>query len=205
VFVDDMERDCLRQGDILERIPFPLLATGSIRVLGKIKLEATELPYPSIDAALTPHRDDPNYFTGQLPMRLSFGAVVSHCCELEPRNGKLIGAMFTVARLVPVKQSIMRDSERLESLRANRDPREPIPGYLDYFYTTPHERLESKEWMVDFSQITSVPNSEFPAVLTQKVLQMDDRTRVKFKIKLATYLGRITDEEAENGLEQPWA
>ncbi len=62
----------------------------------------------------------------------------------------------------------------------------PAPGFIDYFYVAPHQRLENKEWMVDFSQITSLPKSEFPEILKRKILQMDDRSRVKLKIKLAT-------------------
>ena len=207
MFVEDtgMERDCLRQGDILARIPFPLLEIGKLRVLGKINSEASERPYPDISAALSAHRDDPNYFTAQTLMRLSFGAVVSHCCELEPRNGKLLLPAFTLARLIPVKQGIMADREKLASLRDNQDPRGPTPGFIDYFYIAPHERIDNKEWMVDFSQIASLPKSEFPAILQHKVLQMDGRTRVKFKIKIATYLGRITNEEEQQNLEEPWA
>jgi hypothetical protein len=33
---------------------------------------------------------------------------------------------------------------------------------------------------------------------------MEDEWRVKFKIKLATSLARITDEERASGLEDPW-
>jgi hypothetical protein len=33
---------------------------------------------------------------------------------------------------------------------------------------------------------------------------MEDDWRVKFKIKLATCLARLTDEERAAGLEQPW-
>jgi hypothetical protein len=40
--------------------------------------------------------------------------------------------------------------------------------------------------------------------LGRKILQLDDRTRVKFKVKLGfTYL-RLNDEERELALENPW-
>ena len=39
-------------------------------------------------------------------------------------------------------------------------------------------------------------------MLRKKILQIDDRTRVKFKIKLAFTLGRTNDDE--DGLENPW-
>jgi len=38
----------------------------------------------------------------------------------------------------------------------------------------------------------------------KKIIQLDDRTRVKFKIKLAFILGRTNDDEEAAGLENPW-
>lgn len=58
--------------------------------------------------------------------------------------------------------------------------------------------------MVDFSQISSIPGSEYSNLISRKVLQLLDSERVKFKIKLAAYVGRLTDEEATAGLENPW-
>lgn len=199
MFIEEsnVDRGCLRQGDILERIPFPLLQLEDLTVLGKINSQPSELPYPNIDTALTTHRKDPNFFTGQALMRLSYGVVFSHCCELEPRNGKMFGSAFTVARLVPIKQSILEDRDKLNSLRANPDPRSGIPSYIDYFHIASNPKTENKEWMVDFAQIVSIPKTEFPGILKRKILQMDDRTRVKFKIKAAAYFGRITEEEAQ--------
>src|SRR5262249_53342336 len=118
---------------------------------------------------------------------------------------KLLGSAFTVARLVPVKQSIIADRNKLTSLRANKDPRSTEPGFIDYFYISAQPQIDDKEWMVDFSQIVSLPKSEFPAILQQKVLQMDNRSRVKFKIKIAAYLSRITDEEEQENVHEPWS
>lgn len=207
MFVDDgeMQRECLRQGDILGKIPYPLIDLAKLQILGQIQEDTSDLPYPSITTARVTHRNDTNYFTGMLTMRLAFYAVMSHCCELEPRNGQLICSSFSLARLIPIKESIAQNAEKLDSLRANKDPRTSSPGFIDYFHIASHERLSDQEWMVDFSQIISLPKSEFPGILSRKLLQMDNRTRVKFKIKLATYLGRITKEEAEEGIREPWS
>jgi hypothetical protein len=40
--------------------------------------------------------------------------------------------------------------------------------------------------------------------MQKKVLQLDDRTRVKFKIKLGFTLMRINEDERRLGLENPW-
>jgi hypothetical protein len=200
----DKERTCLRQGDVLEAIPFPILDSKAISVLGKIHEEKTQFPIPQISPVLQNHREDPHYFLGQVKMRLCYCAVTSHCCELEPRNEKLIAASFSVARLIHVKKSILSDSSKLDSLKANKNPIGGDPGYLDYFYIGVHEKMGTESWMVDYSQIISIPNTEFPGILRKKILQMQNRDRVKFKIKLATYLSRITDEEDNAGLRMPW-
>lgn len=204
--VADMDKNCLRQGDVLRSIPFPLLQDRELYVLGEIQDSQQALPYPAIVTIRHNHRGDPHYFAGQLKFRLSFCAVISNCCEIEPRNNKLLPAAFSVARLIPIKKSILDDPEKLASLRSNKDPRDPAkPGFLDYFHVTQHELLEGREWMVDFSQIASIPNSAYPDILTRKVLQMEDASRVKFKLKLAAYLARLSDEEVAAGLQNPWA
>jgi hypothetical protein len=192
----EMEIDRLRQGDILEEIPFPLLDLKQVNVLGEIQPGGSVKPFPSITTKLHPHREDPHYFWGQVPMRLSHCAVLSNCCEIEPRHGKILQAAFSVARLIPIKNSIQIDMSKLESLRANRDPLGNPPGFLDYFYIEPHLRLGGRDWMVDFSQIVSIPNSEFPRILERKVLQMLPQHRIRLKVKVAAYFGRLASDES---------
>ena len=205
MFVEDADIACLRQGDILEGIPFPLLRAEDLVLLGRINPQAAQSPTPALSSVTRTHRDDPNWLTAQLPVRLSFCAVISQCCDLEPRNGRILMPAFAVARLIPIPRSILADAQRLASLRSNKDPREPTdPGYVNLFYVPQHERLNGKEWVVDYNQTIAIPGSEFPAILRRKILQMEDEWRVKFKIKLAVSLARLTDEEREAGLENPW-
>jgi hypothetical protein len=56
----------------------------------------------------------------------------------------------------------------------------------------------------DFNQTICVPGKEFPGILQNKKLQMEDEWRVKFKIKLATCLARLTNEERAADLIDPW-
>jgi hypothetical protein len=205
VAIAQMERNCLRQGDVLDALPFPIMDSESA-VLGKIDHESgIQIPHPKIVAIPREHRSQKDCLTMQIKTRLSPAAVVAHCCELELRSEKCLLPMIAAARLVPVKPSIMKDSEKILSLRANKDPRNAgDSGFLDYFYLSPHEVVGGIEWVVDFSQITSIPGAEYQYLLRRKVLQLLDRERVKFKIKLAAYLGRLTDEEHSLGLENPW-
>lgn len=202
-----METACFRQGDILRAVPFPII-DGEMSVLSRIDHEGgVQTPHPKVLVIPTEHRNTRDCITAQIKMRLSLGAVLAHCCELELRNGKCLLPAIPVARLVPVKPSISNDEARIASLRGNKDPRNTDnPGYIDYFYLAAHEQLNNMEWVVDYCQISSVPSTEYAALLRRKVLQLSDRDRVKFKIKLAAFMGgRLTDEELRQGLENPWS
>lgn len=205
MFVEEADQECLRQGDILAGIPFPLLRTDDMAIIGRPSLQKYESEVPRVEAATRVHRDDPNWLTAQVPVRLSFCAVISQCCDLEARHEKIPMPTFAVARLIPVPRRILEDPQRLVSLRENKDPRvRDDTGFINLFYVPSHERLEGKEWVVDFNQVASVPATEFPRIMQRKVLQMKDRWRVKFKIKLAVSLTRLTDDEIQAGLENPW-
>ena len=200
--VADADLSCLRQGDILRDIPFPRLASAEISLLGKIIPDFPPRPVPVIAVVTNTHRDDPNWLVAQIPVRLSYCAVITQCCDLELRNGTLRMPAFAVARLITIPKSIASDPQRLTSLRGNKDPRSGTdPGYINFFHIPAHPQMGSSEWIVDYNQVVSIPGREFPAVLTRKILQMEDDWRVKFKIKLALCLARMTDEERKAGIE----
>lgn len=205
MFVQDADIGCLRQGDILAGVPFPLLCLKEVLILGTMVPDRSQDALPILEAFTRVRRDDPNWLTCQMPVRLSFCAVVSQCCDLEPRHGKILMPAFSVARLIPVPAGILADPQRLASLRGNKDPRNVAdPGYINFFHVPAHERVDDKEWVVDYNQMTAIPGAEFPAILKRKVLQMEDQWRVRFKIKLAASLSRLTEEEGDAGFENPW-
>jgi hypothetical protein len=200
MFVPDADMACLRQGDILCNIPFPLISFSELQILGTFSGESVFTATPRT------HRNDSRWLTGQVPVRMCSCAVISQCCDLEPRHNKIRMPTFVVARLQAIPESIRNNEAQLNSLRANKDPRTPgDPGFINLFHIEPHERLDGQEWVVDFNQMVSIPSAEFPAILNKKTLQMNAACRVKFKIKLAASLARLTDEERSMGLENPWA
>jgi len=207
VYVTDSQVDatCLRQGDILDAAPFPII-DGEAAVLGRVESSTRiQLPHPSIVTIPREHRKKSDCVTMQIKARFSPCVILDHCCELEIRNGKCSLLSLCAARIVPVKESTLRDAEKFASLRANKDPRNPDdPGYLGYFYLEPHPSLGGMSGIVDFAQTASIPGGEYEALLHRRVLQLSDRERVKFKIKLAVFHGRLTDEEVTAGLENPW-
>ena len=210
MFVEDaqIERDALRQGDILVGVPFPLFdrLAQKLTVLADAEPGSPDAPQISLKAA--PHNNDSNWFIAQIRVRLCYCAILSQCCELELHNGQMRAQMLNVARLIPIKQSIQNNAEKLARLKANGNPAEEgTRHFLDYFYIEPHERLGGVDshLMVDFSQVASFPKTEYAEVPKLKTLQMDDRSRVKFKIRAGYYVGRPTDEEAQDHLfHDPW-
>jgi hypothetical protein len=156
---------------------------------------------PLFKPVTSTHREDSDWLTLQNLWRLGFAAVISQCCDLAPRNGRVLLPTIALARLVPITQATLNDPAKLASLRANKDPRDnDDPGVIKLFYVPQHEKLGGTEWTVDYNQLFSIPSNEYPAILANRVLQMTDEARIRFKIKLAWCLGRLTDEE----LEHPW-
>jgi hypothetical protein len=207
MFVPDAELDrtSLRQGDILAGIPFPLFDLSKTVVLGRVRGDRTQTGIPAAETIATENRGDREWFSTVVSARLSFCAVLSNCCDIEPRDGRILIPMVALARLRPIPPNIQRDAPKLESLRANKNPANPEdPGYIDYFYLPAHERLERAEWVIHYNQVVAMGTAPVPELMERKILQMVDRERVKFKIKLAYSLARIGDHEINAGLQNPW-
>jgi hypothetical protein len=202
---DGFDIASLRQGDILEGIPFPLLDSTKMLILGEIPDDSDFGSIPAITPRLHPHRDDHEWTTGQAPIRFGFCAVLSNCCDLELRGGRIQAHSIVLARLRPIPPDVRNDIERFNSLKANKDPRNrDDAGYIDYFYLEPHEKLSDKDWKVHFNLVLSLPTADLTGLLRKKVLQLEDRTRMKFKIKLGFTYMRANREELDAGLENPW-
>jgi hypothetical protein len=164
--------------------------------------------YRSINT-LTPklrtERADNEWATVVAPVRFGFCAVLSNCCDLELRGGRMQAPTVVAARMQLITGDIRNNPERFASLRGNKDPRDPRdPGYIDYFYMEQHELLQQQDWKVHFNQVVSLPTNNMTRLLGRKILQLDDRTRVKFKIKLGFTYMRPNQEELNAGLENPW-
>jgi hypothetical protein len=196
----------LRQGDILAGVPYPQLEHAKTFVLGEIAQEYDYTALPAILPKTHVHRGEDGWVTIQVPAKFCFCAVLSNCCDLEPHGGKIRAHAVTLARVRTISGDIRGSVERFDSLRANKDPRDPAdPGYIDYFYLEQHALLQNLDWSVAFSQVVTLPTLDIALLLRKKILQLDDRTRMKFKIKLAFTLGRSNDDEINAGLENPWA
>jgi hypothetical protein len=200
MFVADPDSTCLRQGDILANLPYPLIRPHAFTAMGTYQPIGGDEGKALFNPITSSHRDDTDWLTLQNLWRLGFAAVISQCCDLAPRNDRVLLPTIALARLVPITAATLKDPAKLASLRANKDPRDAIdPGVIKLFYIPQHEKLAAAEWSVDYNQLFSIPSNEYPSILANRVLQMTDEARVRFKIKLAWCLGRFTDEELESG------
>lgn len=112
---------------------------------------------------------------------------------------------LSLARLRPIPDDLRNNVENFASLRANRDTsQEGVVGYKEFFYLEPHALIDGQDWSIHFNQTVTLPTSDINILLAKKILQMDDRTRAKFKTKLAYSVGKYTDEELAAGLDEPW-
>lgn len=195
----------LRQGDILTGVPFPLLDQKQMQIYGTINNTESFISSPNLTTKLLEHRNDKEWTLATMIVRFGFCAVVSNCCDLEPHGGKIPGHALLLARMQSIPIDMRTNTESFESLKANKDPRDRTdPGYLDFFYLESHEQLLNQDWRVHFNQIVCLPTNDLPLLLSKKILQLDDRTRAKFKIKLGTKFMRPNPDEQVASLEEPW-
>jgi len=72
-------------------------------------------------------------------------------------------------------------------------------SFINLFYISQQSPL-SDEKIIDYNAIMSVPVSEYGYLLSNKVLQMTDKHRIRLKEKMSLSYGRYTQEERDAGL-----
>ncbi len=127
--------------------------------------------------------------------------VLSQCCDLEVREGKKQPGVLYIALspLQDVPYQIRIDAVKLEQLRNNSDPLlKDARSFINLFHIHQQSPL-SDEKIIDYNAIMSVPVSEYNYLLSNKVLQMTDRHRIRLKEKMSLSYGRYTQEERDAG------
>ncbi len=203
MFVENADPATLRQGDILGNVPFPLPPTkseeliylGTPKEVGRegIKLE------PLVREI---GRKRAHWLTAHVPVAISFCAVLSQCCELDPKQVSPPPS-FALCRLVPVPDSIRNRRDLYEVLRQNVDPYGDVRPFFLLFYVGSHPRLAG-EYVADYGQTMTVRWGDYQVALRKKVLEMDDISRAKFRVKAGACFGRPTQEEVDAGIADPW-
>ena len=193
MFTERPNQEELRQGDIIEGVYYPTLNCENLRLIGEPNHQTLSDERPDLIAE-TIKKQGVTLFTAQVQVFRGFGIIISQCCDLALRSGKLEVPAFVISPLVEISYNLQNNSEKLSKFQENS-----LHSFVNLFYIPQQEPLP-KSYMVDFNRMVSLPRTEFNFVLSKKVLQMTDEDRVKFKIKLSHQFGRATQEEIAAGL-----
>jgi hypothetical protein len=202
MFVDLFERTTLRQGDVIEDVLFPLSRMqAKLKFLGTRKTGTGQL-----NVVLDADREQIGkslFFTAQMNVAPSFCAVLSQDCDVDSSQNPPPPS-FAMCRLVPVPEGMKRNQQRYEALRANIDPYGGGRPFYQLFYVGTHPRLGNTEYLADYGMPMAVAWADYNTLLARKLLEMDDITRAKFRVKAGAYLGRPSQEDIDAGLANPW-
>lgn len=119
--------------------------------------------------------------------------VLSHCCELDRRNGMKVTSII-VAPLRDINKA-SRPEKVQEIIDTNIiDKEHPSKSFLKYFFLNPYPPIQYTEGcVVDFSKIFSFKNSSYDYLLENKILQLNNeyRDHMSFKLGLFFYRANI--------------
>lgn len=200
MFVAELDLAALRQGDIIAEVTFPLPKADELVVLGKLagrlQGQSFEPDVHSIGKSTT------EWLTAQVPVTVGLCAVLSQCCDVDPSQ-KRPPPSFVLCRLVEIPEGIRRNHDSLESLKLNVDPYGGVRPFYQLFYIAHHPKL-GRDYVADYGQAMTIRWGDYARILRRKILQMDDLTRAKFRVKAGAFFGRATKEDADAGLADPW-
>ncbi len=168
---DKMEKDVLRQGDILSEIP----------ILGAL----------NVHSLLWTRDSSGEVVSWSVPQRpvVADAAVLSHSCEIDQLNTtKVTGVILAPIRDVNKATSSDKISLLIESNKITESTRQ---SFLKYFYLDPLTELQySNGAIVDFSKLFSVRNKSYDYLLNRKIAQLEDAAVEALSLKLALYVHR---------------
>jgi hypothetical protein len=171
---EDIERHCLRQGDVIR----------GVHLLGALNINT--ISYACI-------ANKPGEYTSWgYPNAPVFGdvIVVSHSCEIALENKTKLTSII----LAPLRDLNKATSpEKIQELIDSNiiDPENPESSFLKYFYLPPHDELQYEQGAVaDFSKIFSVRKQGYNTLLEKKVAQLQEDTVSSMALKLALYFHR---------------
>lgn len=190
MYASRLSRKALRQGDIIYEVVYPKPTHQPLTVCRPTATSPKRRPLFEKVPALE------NAHSLVLPSDCKYCVVLSQCCELALHDDRLCKAQNVL--LTPLQRltegRLKRDAERLERIRQNGLEHDASAYYFEAF------QGESDPYLAEFSHIFSVPRRAYYWLIAGKVAQLSDTARVQFKLKLANYLGRATEEEEAAGL-----
>ncbi|BCA55331.1 hypothetical protein W02_24710 [Nitrospira sp. KM1] len=192
MFTASPDQNALRQGDIISGLYVPFIKNRDLELIGKLTGEDSS---STETLRLTPTLVNTKYFQGIVKFLPSLTIVVSQCCDVEGRNGKLEAPSFVIAPIEPFRiLRIAKDASETAKFQQNN-----LTDYSNFFYIEPTD-LISEPSFVNLNRVFSIHQDDYPIALKNKRLQMTDECRISFKLKVANHFGRPTEEELSSQL-----
>jgi hypothetical protein len=208
MFIDNPDLAELRQGDIIQGLFYPEISCSEISLVGKpANLFANETvgngeeQLPNLIAKLDKKgKQGLSGFTAQINVYYGFFIVISQCCDLARRDGgKPKSSAFVTAPLLEIPYDLNKDNPKFDQEKFNIFKSNSLETYISSFFIAQKFPIK-KDYLVDFNQIVSFPRTQYDFLLKNKILQMNDKTRIQFKLKLISHFGRATQEERDAGI-----
>lgn len=177
----------LRQGDICTLDLFPYWDVNKALTVSGLT-GPSHLQIPGMDKVLP----------AKVPAGQRLVAVCSYDCDLEnprDRRGILLAPIFALSPTDPRSEGIL-GSDRLQT----NDVGELVFNYLQLFPVSVDglTTVPTPHGVIDFSAMTSLGKAAAVTgtLLTRKVAEMTEDQRLRFRSKLATFVGRPEKLEA---------
>ena len=122
---------------------------------------------------------------------------MSQCCDLDRKHPR---TSFSLCRLILFEAARYKNADALIN---NIDPWGPENPHFQFFYYGEIAGLEG-EYLADFGLLTSLGWTDYDLILRQKVHQLDDLNRNKFRVKVGAFFSRPPDEDSAAGLANPY-
>lgn len=198
MFVEEIDQRELRQGDIIQGLFYPELNCSDLHLIGTPDNNLTNL---QVNAEVQPNllvltenkpKEGLAIFTAQVKVSYGYFILITQCCDIaKGEKGKPNISAFVVSPLLEVPYQIRQNLEKLTELKANNQG-----SFTNFFYVHKHQPL-LQDNVIDFNRVVSLPRAQYDFALARKVLQMTDKERVRFKLKLGSHFARPTQEELE--------
>lgn len=191
MFTEQLNNTELRQGDIIQNAYFPKMKLDELYFFGNPTHPVSDPTSAfSVSAKKNSESYGMNWLEAQVSLTHGFLIVLSQCCDLNKCKTQSANALV-LSPLLKIPRFLRKNEEQLNKVKENSNDFTKNLFFIFCKDPLPHDLV------VDFSLTTSFFSTDYDFLLSQKILQMTDETRVKFKIKLMNHFGRATQEELD--------
>jgi hypothetical protein len=199
MFTAECDSSSLKQGDIIKDVIFPIARPDTLRVISRaVGIAAGKV----LVEAVLEGSDKRPYHLVQVQGVPMICAVLSQCCDVVQSQNPPPPA-FVLCKVVPVPKNIRKHQGSYDALTANLDPYGDRKAFFQNFWFGKIAGLDS-EYMADFGQVMTVSWMDYDYTLKNKIAELDDLNRARFRVKVGAHFGRVTEEDKAAGFEDPY-